>query len=77
MRGYSTTIGYGVKKILQEGKTLQINIFLVKNTKCKAIQPLCYGVTKISKEGKTLQINIFLVKNTKKWADFYIMATAD
>ena len=39
--GYSATIGYGVTKILQEGKPFQINIFLVKNTKCKAIQPRC------------------------------------
>ena len=27
MQGYSTTVGYGVTKILQESKTLQINIF--------------------------------------------------
>ena len=35
------TIGYGVTKILQKAKPFQINILLVKNTKYKAIQPLC------------------------------------
>ena len=37
----STPIGYAVTKILQEGNLSQIKIFLVRNTKYKAIQPLC------------------------------------
>ena len=53
-------MGYGVTKILKEGKLFQTNIFLVKNTKYIAIQPIYmwYGVIKILQEGKTVQTNL-------------------
>ena len=59
-------MGYGVTKILQEGKLFQINKFLVKNTKYTVIQSIYmwYGVIKILQEGKTVQTNLlFSVKH--------------
>ena len=48
MQDYSTTIGCGVTKILQEGKTFQINIFFSAEHKIQGYSTtIWYGVTKI------------------------------
>ena len=59
MQGYSTTVGYGVTKILQESKTLQINIFFSEVYKLQGYSnTIWYGVTKSLQDSKTFQINI-------------------
>ena len=47
MQGYSTTMWYGVTKILQEGKTFQINVFFSIEDKIQGHSTIWYGVIKI------------------------------